>query len=727
LLEPRGALHSITLLHRTTSGTGGSCATAGRSPSHPSDNDTLQIQLRQSSLPLRRTQEQQYEQYFHDEPEIPVHPALEFEIVTTEVKESLHEPLLPQHGIHHTSNGIDDEGFFLTRANVNEDLNNAVNGAMQQRSRVPLRMNHLQFSFACCCLVISGVGIVVFSKLQAIPMYVARVVDLRTQFNTLFRCCCILKCIFYLSSLFSICRYNYPNFLNLYSNLLYLPLCWAYIVPVSRWIRGGSSSSSSSIVSANIDADESSSSKESITPWRWPSALLTWQFAVMGALDAISVTLQTFAAVYLPGPLLILVPQAAIPVSLALTYLAESSTTPSYRRISTSPMQWLGATTVLIGIFLVLEPVWSSRHAPDFYCEAADRSNDCTICQLASTEATCIATTKTMDASFASPTTRPQWLYNESSSSDDYHPSHPDEATTPCQWLPFEDSSQEKELLEGIWSILLMVSSIPMALSAMYKQRVIHTLSSMPVLSVQSIELSNEQSLNAAPSSPVLFVSGWIAVFQLLFSIVLAIPAGSMSSPSVQPWNVTQNLWNGMFCYAGHGVIETGCHPDSMCASYNVAIWVNLGVLCHAVYTISVMLVLQGSNTCVPLFLALTATVPLGHFAFTMSFLPQSSQVVVRNTDLVGLLVILAGLGLYRFTSPLTPATIIGRLNQNYVNSATAEDMENESYEEEVSTTGRHFSQQILSTISTLWSEVENQTSYKLVRESFVVERVGDV
>ncbi len=71
---------------------------------------------------------------------------------------------------------------------------------------------------------------------------------------------------------------DYPNFLNLLTTSMYVPVCFAYIIPMAR--NGG-------IPKEQLDL-----------PYK--------PFAVMGALDAVAGIMQVFAATYLPGPLIIL-------------------------------------------------------------------------------------------------------------------------------------------------------------------------------------------------------------------------------------------------------------------------------------------------------------------------------------------------------------------------------------------------------------------------------------
>jgi len=433
-------------------------------------------------------------------------------------------------------------------------------------------------------------------------------------------------------------RRNYPNFLNLFGQALYIPLCFAYLVPASRWgsRRRGHSSP---LISSSL----------------WPRQKLLQRFAIMGALDCLATTLQTFAAVYLPGPLLILLPQAAIPVSLALTAIDKRS-----QGGGVNLQQWVGAATVLLGCWIVLEPVLRKNGAPDYYCEALDRENDCTLCQTAFTEEDCLTLVPRQRTSSqyipnvnSNAATTIRWLLEDKEAEVD--PSSSSEQLA-CQWLPFEKSAQEKEFLELFWSLALIASTVPMALSALYKQRAMLSVSAsssslhLETTATTGTTESSDSSTQSPPPPPppALYVSGWIAVFQFVCSVAVAVPAGLVSSPLVRPWEVPQNLIHGMFCYAGVGVVETGCHPDTACSSS--ALWVNVTVICHVVYTLSMMLVLKYSDSGSSLlFLALTAIVPIGHLFFTLPFMPERTP--LRTSDLAGLIVILSGLVLYRFSS----------------------------------------------------------------------------
>lgn len=114
--------------------------------------------------------------------------------------------------------------------------------------------------------------------------------------------------------------YNYPNFLNLLTTFIYVPVCFSYIIPAAR--------------NGYIPKEQLELPKR--------------DFAVMGALDAMAGIMQIFGATYLPGPLIILLLQAAIPISMIIsTYLVKAK----YNNY-----QYFGAFIVAGGIMIVLGP-----------------------------------------------------------------------------------------------------------------------------------------------------------------------------------------------------------------------------------------------------------------------------------------------------------------------------------------------------------------------------------
>jgi len=184
-----------------------------------------------------------------------------------------------------------------------------------------------------------------------------------------------------------------------------------------------------------------------------------------------------------------------------------------------------------------------------------------------------------------------------------------------------ESTASGERWLTLLWSILLILSCLPMTLSTIYKE----------------ILLSSDKK-----GIDIIYLNGWVSIFQTLYSALLAGPAGMAMTPPVYPHDILQNLKDGWQCYySGINSIVSGCHPDS-CAGG--AIYINVGLVLNFIFVLSTMFVIRWGSTSL-LFLALTIMVPLGNLAF------YALGTAFRSSDLIGLMVILVGLTLYRFSN----------------------------------------------------------------------------
>jgi drug/metabolite transporter (DMT)-like permease len=303
---------------------------------------------------------------------------------------------------------------------------------------------------------------------------------------------------------------NYPNYLNIMTTFIYVPVSFAYIMPAVR--------------SGYIPKEQAEMSKK--------------PFFVMGALDAVAAIMQVFAATYLPGPLLILLSQAAIPMSMLISrYMLNAHY---------SKLQYFGALVVVGGIICVLAPTLNGEGSV-------------------------------------------------------------------------------------LWEIVMIMSNLPQALSSVYK----------------------EIALGDTALDPI-FLNGWIAVFQLLFSLILCVPASQASEPPINISELPQNLWDGLLCYGGHNSVTCAddaddgeCSPDDCSSS---TLFVTLYLMFNIGYNILIILIIKyGSSNL--LYMALTLMVPLGNCAFTLNFVPGHAP--LRSTDIFGLIIICAGLFAYRFANGL--------------------------------------------------------------------------
>lgn len=139
---------------------------------------------------------------------------------------------------------------------------------------------------AFLAMVVVGLGNKVFQKLQTRPMY------------------------------------NYPFLQSLLSTFVYIPLSFAYIIPM---IKFGTA----------------------ITPEQ--RAIRQWDFFVMGALDGVAGLMQSFCSTYIiSGSLLILLQQSAIPISMLISAICLDA---KYMKL-----QYTGAAVVVAGLIIVLLP-----------------------------------------------------------------------------------------------------------------------------------------------------------------------------------------------------------------------------------------------------------------------------------------------------------------------------------------------------------------------------------
>jgi len=334
--------------------------------------------------------------------------------------------------------------------------------------------NEKALMFVFCSMVMIGLGNKVFNKLMTIPMY------------------------------------NYPNFLNLLTTFVYIPVCFAYIIPMAYY--------------GYIPPEQFEVPKR--------------KFAVMGALDAMAGIMQIFGATYLPGPLIILLLQAAIPVTMIISKYLLAAQYNKY--------QYAGALTVAGGIMVVLGP----------------------------------------------------------------------------------------QLTGGgsiIWAIVLILSTVPMALSSVYKEIAL-----------------GETELDAV------YLNGWVAVFQFLFSLILCVPSSLVSEPPVPISGLPQNMLDGLKCYVGISTItcdDDGCTSDR--CNPQAPEFVNTYLFFNQLYNLLIILILKYGNANL-LYLALTLMVPLGNVAFTLPFIPGRTSLQI--TDIIGLIVICSGLGIYRFAAKFIDA-----------------------------------------------------------------------
>ena len=311
--------------------------------------------------------------------------------------------------------------------------------------------------------------------------------------------------------------YNYPMFLNMMSTVLYIPICFAYIIPITMF------------------TDNISKSQQEIPKYK---------FAVMGTLDSIAGIMQVFAVNFISNaPMIVLVQQSAIPISMAIskTFLKARYTTAQY----------VGAGVVLLGIVCVLIP------------------------------------------NFLTPPTTNNTTSNNNNGS----------------------------VSEIFWVAVLILSCVPMCMSSVYKEK-----------ALGEIDID------------VVYLNGWVAVFQSLFAIPLCFPSASIINMPYR--DIMPNMYGGMLCWAGINSIQDsdGIHKPDDCAM--APVFVTLFLFFNVIYNLLIIVVLKYGSANI-LWMASTVIVPLSNVAFSLNFMPGHRP--LHTWDLIGLGVIMFGLVLYRF------------------------------------------------------------------------------
>lgn len=186
-------------------------------------------------------------------------------------------------------------------------------------------------------------------------------------------------------------------------------------------------------------------------------------------------------------------------------------------------------------------------------------------------------------------------------------------------------STDSNSIVELIWIAVLVVSCVPMCLSSVYKEKAL-----------------GETEID------VVYLNGWVAVFQFLFAIPLCIPSSQVINIPLS--GILPNLYGGALCWMGIDTIteQTGGQNADDCSS--APLFVNLYLCFNVVYNILIIVILKHGSANI-LWMASTVIVPLSNVAFSLKFMPGHTE--LTKWDLIGLIVIMIGLVLYRFMSQL--------------------------------------------------------------------------
>ena len=178
---------------------------------------------------------------------------------------------------------------------------------------------------------------------------------------------------------------------------------------------------------------------------------------------------------------------------------------------------------------------------------------------------------------------------------------------------------------DPLWAMLMILSTVPMALSSVYK----------------------EIALGETELDPI-YLNGWVAVYQFLASLIICIPASLLTGVAIP--DMPGNMFDGLRCYVGISsyVCDDDLGDDCVTDACNPQgpIFVNIYIIFNQMYNLLIILILKYGSANI-LFMALTIMVPLGNITFTLPFVPEHNALAV--TDIIGLIIIMGGLICYRF------------------------------------------------------------------------------
>lgn len=351
--------------------------------------------------------------------------------------------------------------------------------------------------------------------------------------------------------------HNYPAFINILSVFIYVPVCFAYIIPVLH--------------TTNIITKEQ-------------QEIPKHKFAVMGAYDSIAGIMQTFAVNYITNSgIIVLVQQSAIPISMAISYIALNA------KYTTA--QYAGAVVVLLGIGVVLIPqMFPSLIHPSV-----------------------------VEDQMMSPHDNPH-----NHDYDDYN-SHIDHSHRHLGQDTASAASEGTSDADMLWILILVVSCVPMCLSSVYKEK-----------ALGEVEMD------------VIYLNGWVAVFQFLMAIPLIIPSAWVIDMPME--EIMPNMYGGLKCWFGENTVmhDTEHLIKDNCSA--APLYVNLYIFFNLGYNVLIVVILKYGSSNI-LWMSSTVIVPLSNVAFSMKMMPNHQP--MTDFDVIGLVVIMLGLLVYRFTKEM--------------------------------------------------------------------------
>ena len=321
-----------------------------------------------------------------------------------------------------------------------------------------------------------------------------------------------------------------------------------------------------------------------------------FKFAVMGAYDSIAGIMQSFAVNYISNAgTIVLVQQSAIPISMAISVYTLGA--------KYSKFQYTGAAVVLLGIAVVLVPQ---------LMPAAPAGGDDVHTQVA----------------------HMRGYHGEHSGASVHSSSLDDLSLEGASGVPASmNTSGTSELM---WIFILVVSCVPMVMSSVYKEKAL-----------------GEMEID------VIYLNGWVAVFQFLMSIPLIWPSSWAIGLSMH--DIYPNMIGGFWCWLGVNTItEENYVPGGLPVDHceMAPMYVNMYLFFNVVFNILIVVILKHGSSNI-LWLSSTIIVPMSNIAFSMKIMPGHQD--LTDYDIIGLVVIMKGLIIYRFWPSL--ASLLNKIN----------------------------------------------------------------
>eukprot|EP00599_Poterioochromonas_sp_BG-1_P002851 CAMPEP_0173142518 /NCGR_PEP_ID=MMETSP1105-20130129/6133_1 /TAXON_ID=2985 /ORGANISM="Ochromonas sp., Strain BG-1" /LENGTH=448 /DNA_ID=CAMNT_0014055919 /DNA_START=235 /DNA_END=1581 /DNA_ORIENTATION=- len=198
-------------------------------------------------------------------------------------------------------------------------------------------------------------------------------------------------------------------------------------------------------------------------------------------------------------------------------------------------------------------------------------------------------------------------------------------------------------LVQLIWLSVLVISCVPMCLSSVYKEKAL-----------------GEVDID------IIYLNGWVAIFQFLIAIPLCIPTSQVQNIPIS--EILPNMYDGFKCWMGINSVTAENNPYQLplddCSL--APLYVNTYLFFNVIYNFLIVVILKLGSANI-LYMASTVIVPLSNVVFSLKFI-QGSQ-PLRKWDIIGLLVIMTGLIIYRFNKEIL--SFIQRL----LGTTTAEDL----------------------------------------------------